>query len=45
MCGVLVSDWAGYQSLKENGVGMNQTNASPAREVPMSTNPLTPWKL
>ncbi|KAI2758326.1 hypothetical protein DTO006G1_6842 [Penicillium roqueforti] len=35
MCGVLVSDWAGYQSLrKEKGVGMNQTRAGPAHEVP-----------
>ncbi|KAJ5413590.1 hypothetical protein N7465_005895 [Penicillium sp. CMV-2018d] len=41
MCGVLVSDWAGYQSLKkENGVGVHQTTASPAREVPMTEQPI-----
>ncbi|KAJ5797235.1 uncharacterized protein N7518_005775 [Penicillium psychrosexuale] len=43
MCGILVSDWAGYQSLrKEKGVGMNQTSADPAHEVPMSMNPVVP---
>ncbi|KAJ5212900.1 hypothetical protein N7449_000069 [Penicillium cf. viridicatum] len=40
MCGVLVSDWAGYQSLKENGGGVHQTNASPAREVRMTEQPI-----
>ncbi|KAJ5209888.1 hypothetical protein N7491_009697 [Penicillium cf. griseofulvum] len=40
MCGVLVSDWAGYQSLrKENGNGA-QTTAGSVHEVPMSTNPV-----
>ncbi|CAG8894204.1 unnamed protein product [Penicillium egyptiacum] len=46
MCGVLVSDWAGYQSLrKDNGVGGHQTNADPAHEVPISTNPVVLRKL
>ncbi|KAJ5251178.1 hypothetical protein N7489_001588 [Penicillium chrysogenum] len=37
MCGVLVSDWAGYQSLKkENGGGVPQTGADPAHAMPMS---------
>jgi hypothetical protein len=41
MCGVLVSDWAGYQSLKkENGGGVTQTGADPAHAMPMSTNPI-----
>ncbi|KAJ5355584.1 hypothetical protein N7517_010193 [Penicillium concentricum] len=41
MCGVLVSDWAGYQSLrKENGVGAQQTTAGPAHEVPMTEQPI-----
>ncbi|CAP96288.1 Pc21g13910 [Penicillium rubens Wisconsin 54-1255] len=43
MCGVLVSDWAGYQSLKkENGGGVPQTGADPAHAMPMSTNPIVP---
>lgn len=43
MCGVLVSDWAGYQSpRKEKGVGMNQTRAGPAHEVPTSMSPVVP---
>ncbi|KAJ5951610.1 uncharacterized protein N7479_010023 [Penicillium vulpinum] len=37
MCGVLVSDWAGYQSLrKENGVAANQTSVGSAHEAPMA---------
>ncbi|KAJ5484662.1 hypothetical protein LT330_007924 [Penicillium expansum] len=40
MCGVLVSDWAGYQSLrKENEVAAHQTSADPAHEAPMSELP------
>ncbi|CAI7597033.1 unnamed protein product [Penicillium glandicola] len=46
MCGVLVSDWAGYQSLrKDHGVDAHQTSTGPVHEVPTSRNPITPWKL
>ncbi|KAJ5457433.1 hypothetical protein N7475_008821 [Penicillium sp. IBT 31633x] len=46
MCGVLVSDWPGYQSLrKQKGVGASQTNAGSVHDVPMSTNPVTPSEL
>ncbi|KAJ5707829.1 hypothetical protein N7488_007630 [Penicillium malachiteum] len=40
LCGVLVSDWAGYQSVrKTRAVDAPSTN-NPAPEVPMSTNPV-----
>ncbi|KAJ6015942.1 hypothetical protein N7540_010533 [Penicillium herquei] len=42
LCGVLVSDWAGYQSVrKTQAVNAPSTN-TPAPEVPMSTNPVSP---
>ncbi|OQE35107.1 hypothetical protein PENCOP_c014G08609 [Penicillium coprophilum] len=43
MCGILLSDWAGYQSLrKEGGGGAQQTTARSAHEVPMGTDPVAP---
>ncbi|KAJ5557962.1 hypothetical protein N7535_009455 [Penicillium sp. DV-2018c] len=46
MCGVLVSDWAGYHSLRKNkDVGATQTSSGPAHEVPMSMTPVAPSDL
>jgi hypothetical protein len=46
MCGVLVSDWAGYHSLRKNKeVGATQTSAGPAHDVPMSMTPVAPSNL
>ncbi|OGE49905.1 hypothetical protein PENARI_c019G00605 [Penicillium arizonense] len=42
MCGVMASDWAGYQSLrKDKGVEGAQTSGH-AHDVPMSTTPVVP---
>jgi hypothetical protein len=43
VCGVLVGDWAGYQSMKKGAVDPEQPETStvppPANEVPMGTAP------
>jgi hypothetical protein len=42
MCGVMVSDWAGYQSLRKGkGIEEAQTTGD-AHNVPMSTTPVAP---
>jgi len=40
MCGVMASDWVGYQSLRKDKV--NAPSAGPVHDHPMSTNPVTP---
>ncbi|KAF3385525.1 hypothetical protein F1880_001748 [Penicillium rolfsii] len=45
VCGVLVSDWAGYQSMKKRAVDPEQPEvstvpAAPANEVPIGTAPV-----
>jgi hypothetical protein len=40
MCGVMVSDWAGYQSLRKDKAHVS--TAGPVHDHPMSMNPVTP---
>lgn len=51
ICGVLVSEWPGYQSMRKNheATAPRATNApvtnAPAHDVPMSTTPVAPSEL
>ncbi|KAJ5658899.1 hypothetical protein N7507_005350 [Penicillium longicatenatum] len=44
LCGVLVSDWVGYQSMRKSQADKAPVTSAPAAdpEVPMSTNPVAP---